>query len=272
MNKIIYILVTALMFSMPVSAWAFDHNHSTWDQLLAKHVKWINSGAGSQVDYKGFVKGHSKLKLYLNSLSGVSQKEFDSWTKDRQLAFLINAYNAFTIELILTKYPGLKSIKDTGSFLKSPWKKKFFNLLGELRYLDWIEHEMIRKPGAYDDPRIHAAVNCASVGCPALRNSAFKADTLNADLEDNMQRFLRDSSRNRFNTKTGKLEVSKIFDWYGGDFKKGYLGFNSLEEFFAKYAELLVKEPVSQAKIKGKMVDIDFLDYDWKLNDAGGGT
>ncbi|MDM8537651.1 DUF547 domain-containing protein, partial [Desulfobacterales bacterium HSG17] len=187
MNKLTYIFMGIFIFSMPVSSQAFDHKHTTWDHLLTKHIKWIKNGTASQVDYSGLKKDHAKLKLYINSLSGVTQKEFKSWTKEQQLAFLINAYNAFTIELILTKYPDLKSIKDIGSFLKNPWKKKFFNLLGKLRNLDWIEHDIIRKPGVYDDPRIHAAVNCASVGCPALRNSAFKADSLDADLEDNMQ-------------------------------------------------------------------------------------
>jgi len=268
MNKFAFLIMGILMFLMPVSVQAFDHKHSSWDILLAKHVKWISKGTASQVDYSGLKKDHAKLKLYLNSLSGISKKEFESWTKEQQLSFLINAYNAFTIELILTKYPYLKSIKDTGSFLKNPWKKKFFNLLGELRNLDWIEHDMIRKPGVYDDPRIHAAVNCASIGCPALRDRAFKADSLDADLEDSMQRFLNDHSRNRYNSKTRKLEVSKIFDWYGGDFKKGWLGFDSLENFFAKYAALLAEEPVDQAKIKVKMAAVEFLDYDWNLNDV----
>jgi len=267
MNKFIYTIIGIFIFLIPVSAQVFDHKHSTWNQLLGKHVKWINNGNASQVDYKGFKKDHAKLKLYINSLSGIPRAEFDSWTKEQQLSFLINAYNAFTIELILTGYPALKSIKDKGSFFKSPWKKNFFKLFGELRHLDWIEHDMLLSPGVYDDPRIHAAVNCASIGCPALRNSAFKANTIDTDLEDNMQRFFKDHSRNRYNTLTGKLEVSKIFDWYKEDFKKGYAGFNSLEDLFAKYADLLAKEPVNQAKIKGKMVSIDFLDYDWNLND-----
>lgn len=121
------------------------------------------------------------------------------------MAFLINAYNAYTVEWILTRYPNLKSIKDLGSFLQSPWQKKFFSLLGEERHLDWIEHEQL--PPLYSDPRVHAAVNCASIGRPALRNEAFTATRLEAQLEDGMQRFLADRTRNR--VKGGQLD----YDW-----------------------------------------------------------
>ena len=118
------------------------------------------------------------------------------------MALLINAYNAYTVELIPTRYPNLKSIKDLGSFLQSPWQKKFFSLRDQERHLDWIEHEQLPPPCS--DPRVHAAVNCASIGCPALRNEAFTAARLEAQLEDGMQRFLADRTRNR--VKDGQLD------------------------------------------------------------------
>ena len=161
--------------------------------------------------------------------------------------------NAFTVELILTRYPDVNSIKDLGSFFTSPLKKKFFTLLDEERHLDWIEHEMIRKPGMYDDPRIHAAVNCASTGCPALRNEAFIAGILDVQLEDNMRRFLTDKTRNRYDSKTRNLEVSKAFDWYREDFQKGYLGIHSLEGFFAEYADLLAETPEGRETARKKI-------------------
>ena len=257
-----------MFFSFPVQAGAFDHTHTLWNELLAKHVQWISGGAASQVDYAGFKTDILSLEAYLNELSAVAQTEFDAWGKDQQLAFLINAYNAFTIQLILTEYPDVASIKDLGSFFTNPWKKKFFTLLEEKRYLDWIEHEMIRKPGVYDDPRIHAAVNCASIGCPALRAEAFVAGALDSQLEDNMRRFLMDKSRNRYNSRTGMLEVSKVFDWYREDFQKGYLGFHSLKEFFAGYADLLANTPEGQQEVGKGRAKIIFLKYDWDLNDA----
>ncbi len=268
MKKIpIYIpLIVALIASAPAAA-DFDHQHSTWDRLLKAHVKWIQDGAASVVDYAGFQKDRETLGRYLNQLSGVSMDTFQTWNKDRQLAFLINVYNAFTVELILTEYPDLESIKELGSFLTSPWKKKFFTLLGEKRHLDWVEHDMIRQDGLYNDPRIHAAVNCASIGCPALRDEAFIAERLDRQLEDQMRRFLRDESRNRYNPKTGKLEVSKIFDWYREDFNRGWMGYDSLQDFFANYADLLADKPAHVDKIKNRQVEITFLDYDWALND-----
>ena len=257
-----------IIFSFPVQIGAFDHTHSRWNGLLAKHVRWISGGTASQVDYTGFKADNSLLEAYLNDLSAVFQTEFDAWGKDRQLAFLINAYNAFTIQLILTEYPEVDSIKDLGSFFTNPWKKKFFTLLDEKRHLDWVEHEKIRKPGIYDDPRIHSAVNCASIGCPALRNEAFVADELDSQLEDNMRRFLTDKSRNRYNPKTGNLEVSKVFDWYREDFQKGYLGINSLKEFFAGYADLLSNTSEGRERVRKGQAKIIFLRYDWNLNDA----
>jgi hypothetical protein len=181
------------------------------------------------------------------------------------MAFLINAYNAFTVELILTRYPDLKSIKDMGSFVQSAWRKKFFSLLGEPRHLDWIEHEQLRP--LYNDPRVHAAVNCASIGCPALRNEAFTAGRLEAQLDDGMVRFLGDRTRNRVNG--GQLEVSAIFKWFKEDFEKGHKGFSKVEDVFAKFAVQLSDKPEEQARLRGKTLPVTHLDYDWSLNEVG---
>ena len=141
------------------------------------------------------------------------------------MAFLINAYNAFTVEKILTRYPDIKSIRDFGKVFGNPWKDKFFTLLGQECTLDGIEHEMLRKHGAYDEPRVHFAVNCASIGCPMLREEAYVAERLDAQLEEQAERFLSDRTRNRYSAQTGALEVSKIFDWFKEDWTSGYRGF-----------------------------------------------
>lgn len=252
----------------PLFAADFDHDHAVWDELVKKHVVWINDGVASEVDYVGFQKDRDRLKTYLDDLSAVSSDEFQGWTKDDQLAFLINAYNAFTIELILTEYPEIDSIKDIGGFLSNPWKQEFFVLLGEERHLDWVEHERIREPGVYNDPRIHAGVNCASIGCPALRDEAFVGARIDAQLEDQMKRFLRDETRNRYNAEEGELQVSKIFDWFESDFNSGWMGYNSHKEFFADYAEELADTPEDREKVKNGDYDLDFLNYDWGLNDV----
>lgn len=249
-------------------AQAFDHSHASWQALLARHVKVAANGNASAVDYQGVQSERAALKTYLDSVSAVSEAEYRQWPTPLRLAFLINAYNAYTVDLVLSKYPNLESIKDIGTIFQSPWKKKFFTLLGQERNLDDIEHGMIRASGAFDDPRIHFAVVCASVGCPMLRPEAFNAERLNAQLEDGMRRFLSDSSRNRFDTTSGRLLVSKIFDWYGKDFEQGHKGFDSLKASFARSADQLAATAEARARIRAGDYRIEFLDYDWRLNDA----
>ena len=245
----------------------FDHNYAAWETLLKKHVKWSPDGKQSRMDYRALAAERSALQAVLAEWSAVTPAQFAAFSRDQQKAFLINAYNGFTAELILTKYPGLKSIKDIGSLLQSPWKNKFFTLLGEQRYLDWIEHEQLRPK--YNDPRVHGAVNCASIGCPALRPDAFTAQKLDAQLSDGMIRFMGDRTRNRYNAQTGKLEVSSIFKWFREDFEKGQRGFSKLEDVFAFYADQLTDDAASRDKLRAKTVGINFLDYDWSLNDTG---
>jgi hypothetical protein len=229
-------------------AQAFDH--SAWDALLKKHVVVLPGAHASQLRYAALAQERAALKAYLASLSGVGQAEFDAWPKDERKAFLINAYNAFTVEKILTRYPDIGSIWDFGKLFGNPFKDDFFTLFGRKATLDGIEHGTLRKPGAYDDPRIHYAVNCASIGCPMLREEAYVAARLEAQLEEQARRFLGDRSRNRF--RDARLEVSKIFDWFKEDFEPR-------EQYFARYAALLGHP--------GGPVRIEFLDYDWTLND-----
>ncbi len=266
MMNILHRLILALAMSFSLGALAQpDSQYAAWNGLLEKHVKWLPDNKQSRVDYNGFKADRAELKKVLDAMTAVSKSDFDAWSKPQQMVFLINAYNAFTVELILTKYPDLKSIKDLGSFVSSPWKKKFFKLLGEERTLDWIEHEQLRPN--YGDPRVHAAVNCASIGCPALRSDAFTVAKLDAQLEDGMLRFMGDRTRNR--VKGGTLEVSSIFKWFREDFEKGQRGFNKVEDVFAKYAAQLTDDAAEQARLKAKTVAVNHLDYDWSLNAVG---
>ncbi len=249
------------------SSFAQDSD-AAWTALLARHVVLVDDRHASRVDYAGFAADRAALDRYTGALSAVSKNAFDRLSKPQQMAFLINAYNAFTIELILTRYPKLDSIRDLGSLFGSPWKKRFIALLGDQVSLDDIEHGMLRAPGRYDDPRIHFAVNCASIGCPALREEAYAADRLDAQLDDQARRFLSDRTRNRFDPKARALQVSKLFDWYGDDFTKGHRGIASVRGFLAGYAEPLADAPADRALIRGQGAPLGFTDYDWKLNDV----
>jgi len=260
------LLAFVLMSLLAVSAHAeFDHTYAAWGPLVKKHVRWLPDDKQSRVDYAGFKADRAALKQVLAQLSAVPKAEFAGWTKAERMAFLINAYNAFTVELILTRYPDLKSIKDLGPFLSTPWKIEFFTLLGEKRHLDWIEHEQLRP--LYDDPRVHGAVNCASIGCPALRNEAFTAARLDQQLDDGMLRFMSDRTRNR--ARGGRLEVSSIFKWFREDWEQGHRGFSRIEDLYAKYAKELSDDPAVQAKIRAATMPVSHLDYDWSLNAVG---
>jgi hypothetical protein len=268
-------LLLLALTTVSAAAQGFDHEHKAWTALLKKHVVLVDGGKASQARYAGFQQDRPALKAYLDSLSKVTSQEFDGWSKAQRMAFLINAYNAHTVEKILTRYPDIRSIWDFGKVFGNPFKDRFFTLLGRPATLDQIEHETLRKPGAYDEPRVHFAVNCASIGCPMLREEAYVAGRLEAQLEEQTRRFLSDRSRNRFNAESGQLEVSRIFDWFKEDWTSGYRGFEgkaaparSREQYFAAYAALLADTPEDRKRIQDGKAALRFLEYDWALNDA----
>jgi len=257
----------ALLSCLPGMARAqFDPAHAVWDGLLRKHVVPVDGGHATRVNYRGMAADRKALQAYLGELSRVSADDYARWTRDRKLAFLINAYNAFTVEKVLMRYPDLKSIRDFGIIFGNPWKDDFFTLLGLPQNLDGLEHGLIRAPGVFDDPRIHFAVNCAAVGCPALRGEAYVAARLDAQLDAQALRFLADRSRNRH--AGNALEVSRIFDWYGGDFAAGHRGINSVAQYLARHAHVLADREADRQAVRGAKLPIRFLDYDWRLNDV----
>ncbi|MDO6566115.1 DUF547 domain-containing protein [Alteromonas sp. 1_MG-2023] len=280
-SRLVSSAMGVLLLAMPVVAHAEASLHEAYSVMLAKYVVPINpvtsgdgveiKGTSTQVNYAGFKSSQTELNAYLKSLSAVSKDTFEQWDKNTQLAFLINAYNAYTIDLILTRYPDLTSIRDIGGFFSSPWKQAFAPLLGEKRSLDDIEHGLIREKGVYNEPRIHFAVNCASIGCPALREEAYVGDKLDEQLEQQTVRFLSDNSRNYYDGNT--LHISKIFSWYKEDFEMKWRDSASLAGFIAQHDDaLLFKDgsPLDDSDIKAIMsgnIDIEFLDYNWALND-----
>ena len=221
-------------------------DHGSWTQLLQKHVR--SSGL---VDYKGFVADQDKLRAYTEILS--NNPPAASWSDEDQIAYWINAYNAFTVKLIVDNYP-VKSIKDLNPSLSIPtvrsiWTKEWFQIGGEDFSLDRIEHKILRKD--FEEPRIHFAVNCASISCPNLRAEAYEGEILDTQLTEQTRLFLADNSRNKISEHS--VVVSKIFSWFGGDFKKG----QSLIDFLNKYTSTTIDK---DAKVR-------FMSYDWNLNE-----
>jgi hypothetical protein len=257
------LLVLALLASAPSMAQAFDHGHAAFSRLLQRHVAWNAAGTATSVDYAGLQRERAALDAYLQHLSTVSNAGYGRWDTPHRQAFLINAYNAATLQLILQRYPDLGSIKELGSLLQSPWKRRFVALLGRQRSLDEIEHQLLRGAADYRDPRIHFAVNCASIGCPALRPEAYRADRLDAQLSDQTRRFLSDRSRNRFHAGKSVLHVSKIFDWYAADFDRHAAG---VPAFLASNAQSLGLSPGMAIRLRQGRLPLRYLDYNWKLN------
>lgn len=255
-----FLVITTL--SLSSNATAFDHSHGVWDILLKKHVVMRDENRSSRVNYEGMKKDVALFETYRTSLSSVSQKEYDTWTRNQKLAFLINAYNAFTIKLVLDHYP-VASIRDIGGLFKSPWKIEFISLLEKTRSLDDIEHQMIRQKGVFDEPRIHVALVCAAIGCPALRNEAYTDEKLEAMLESSLVHFLSDPTRNRFNAKKNRFEISSIFNWYEQDFIDKY---GSLKAFLIINAQNFTLGNGDLDTINQGKFTVDFLDYDWTLN------
>lgn len=233
----------------------FDLSFKDWDQWLKTYAR-VQEPVTS-VNYKEAQKNRKSLDLIASQFESVSKNTFDSWSEKDRLSFLINAYNVFTVKLIVDNYP-LESIKDLGSLFKSPWKKKFFKLFGQEENLDGIEHEKIRKD--FKEPRIHFAVVCASKGCPALKGEAYVGSRLNDQLEESLRSFLKDKTRNRWDEKNNTLHISKIFKWYGDDFKNAS---GSVPAFLAPRmaGSEAQQQQLNQAKI-------EFLDYDWSLNET----
>ncbi|MRJ43361.1 DUF547 domain-containing protein [Idiomarina loihiensis] len=252
--------VLAMSWQMTASAQSFDPSHTAFTDVLNEHVEVYDAGLKSAVNYRELSENRLPLDNYLASLSAVELSEYESWTHEQQLAFLINAYNAFTLQLIIDNIDKFESgkadsIRNLGGLFSSPWEKSFFTLLGEKRTLDWVEHEKIRVD--FDKPRIHAALVCAAVSCPKLRAEAFTGENLENQLENQIVTFLSDRDKNGIDDEG--LYLSKIFDWYREDF-------DGLQDYLRTYSGALSDGSGNGDNKNFQSLDIRFVDYNWKLN------
>ena len=222
-------------------------NHSALTALLQKHVD-----EQGLVNYKALQSDRKLLQNYLQSLSKTVPAK--NWSKEEKLAYWINAYNAFTLELILEHYP-LTSIKDIGAsikipFVNTPWQIDFIQIGEEKFNLDDIEHGIIRKE--FNEPRIHFALVCAAVSCPKLRNEAYEADRLESQLQDQALSFILDKKLN--DVSSDPIQLSKLFQWFSGDFKKE-------SKNIIDYLNTILPEPLP------KNTKISYKEYYWELNE-----
>ena len=238
-------LGVSFLYCLPIAA-ADNIDHAVFGDLLGKYVK------SGRVNYAGFKADQAKLDQYLSYLEKIDP---ETLSRNEQFAFYINAYNAWTIRLVLTGYPGLKSIKDLGSILQSPWSKEIVRINGKTLTLDDIEQKILRP--RFKDPRVHFVINCASKSCPPLNSEPYRGATLDVQLDKVTRDFVNGPKNYRLDGDS--LWVSSIFKWYSEDFNNDPAG------FFQIYAEASLKKALDEI---GNRIKVKYLDYDWSLNEA----
>jgi hypothetical protein len=234
MKLIRFLIYSLLLCFCTVSAQKIDH--SKWTEILQLYV-----AENGDVNYKKMQKNRDTFKVYLNDLASNPPK--DSWSNSEIKAYWINAYNAFTVQLVLDNYP-IKSIKD----ISEPWGQMFFKIGGKSMSLNTIEHEILRPMG---DPRIHFAIVCASESCPKLLNYAYESETLNDQLDQAAKEFINDASKNSLTAS--EITISKIFKWFKSDFPKG-------DDFISYLNNYSIVKLFPETKI-------NYQNYNWFLNE-----
>lgn len=242
-------VLVIFIWSSPAAA--FDFN--LWDGLLTKYVSEKASGGVMfhSVDYPA-MKSDPDWSRLISDLKKFSPESLK--TREQKLAFWINLYNIFAVKMVQDHFP-VKSIKDAGSFFSPVWGKTV-GVVGEKEIsLDEIEHKILRKMG---EPRIHTAIVCASVSCPDLRIKAYSAPNLEAQLDDQLRRFLENTGKGlRIDSQENRIYISSIFKWFSEDFEpKG-----GAVQFIIPYAPEQDRKYLKDQKDK-----IFYLDYDWGLN------
>jgi hypothetical protein len=260
-------LLLAVVFTVPILAAAdFDHSHSAYDAVLKAHV------AEGRVDYRALKAAPQALNDYLAELAQVPEQQFRKWSKEQQLAYYFNLYNAATLKLIVDHYP-VKSIKDIGSLFKGPWDQPVVRLFGKTITLNELEHGILRKD--YHEPRLHLALVCAAKGCPPLRDEAYTAEQLDKQLDDQARTYLGSSKGLRIDRGKREVQVSAIFKWYGDDFvgkytpSSGFSGLGKTERAVASFCSKYVSD-TDRRYLEAGGYDLEYLDYDWSLNEGGG--
>ena len=224
-------------------------DREAWGRVLSAHTAQVKDVAGVRVDYAA-LRHSADWSRVLASLVACRPEELR--TRKQRLAFWIDAYNALAIDVVVRHYP-LKSIRDVGSLLRPVWKREAGTIGGRAYSLDEIEHAILRPLG---EPRIHAAIVCASLSCPPLRREPFHPDRLEAQLDDQLRAFLADP-RKGARLEGDTLWLSRIFDWFADDFAAA----GGVLAFVRPHLPSEIRERLPAAP------RLRFLDYDWGLND-----
>ncbi|MBI4387484.1 MAG: DUF547 domain-containing protein [Candidatus Omnitrophica bacterium] len=255
------ILLFAVLFpgTHAFSSTTFDHNYPEWSKLLSRYTQH------GFVDYVSIKKSPDLLNDYFKSIETISQAEFRQWSKQEKIAFWINAYNVATIRLITEYYPLHKKAfwkafafpSNSIQQIPNVWDRPALEIFGETVSLNHIENEILRKE--FKEPRIHFALVCASLSCPVLRNEPYRADKLDRQLNDQVSVFLTNPKKFRYNPDADTLYLSPIFKW----FKKDFETVGGIISFSKAHLPKTISNDISEE------TKIEWLDYDWSLNEKG---
>ena len=258
------------------AAGAIHNSEFSYDSYAAALRKHVDDKG--MVSYAALKETTAELHRFVRALAAVDTEMYEAWDEQAKIAFWINAYNALTLKVIIDHYPikaGLISglAYPTSSIRQIPgvWDKSLFLVMGQRMTLDQIEHETLR--ARFNEPRIHVALVCAAMGCPPLRNEPFIGEKLDDQLDDQVKRFLTDPAKFRIDRDAGKVHLSSIFTWFGGDFVKTYKpaeGFASGGSDAEKAVLHFISNdlPAAEAEyLKTGNYKVEYLDYDWSLNE-----
>ncbi len=239
---------------------SFDPGYKIYATVLAKSVN------GEAIDYKQLKENRLSLDTVVAQFSALSSEAYARMTTSESMTFWINAYNAITLRSIIDAYP-VQSIRD----IKGVWKEKQWNVAGRIVTLDEIEHSILRPD--YKDPRVHFAVNCASVGCPPLLPVPFKPEQLDSQLHEVSAQFVNHLTRNKIDINRATISTTQIFEWFGDDFIALYGGdqqFSYLEKKDAAIMNFIytyANETNANLLSSYEKWSLEYYDYDWSLND-----
>lgn len=234
-------------------------SYEPYAELLQTYVD-----ENGMVDYQSLQQNRQGLDQFNASIGAVSSATYESWSDNQKIAFLINAYNSFTLQSIIDQDPIKDSIRD----IPGVWRIRTFEIAGESKTLDNIEHQTLRKD--FNEPRIHAALNCTALSCPPLRPEPYVADQLDQQLDEQVEKWLSSSYGVQIDREAAEVKISEIFDWFGEDWLADYgveSGFAGSDKeraalnFMTQYLE-----PEDAAYLEAGDYQVKYLDYDWSLN------
>jgi hypothetical protein len=266
-----FVLAFCIIFVVRTSAFSFDHEYIDYGKTLKTYVQ------NGLVDYSGLKQNRQGIDSFVEQVTRVSEDEYKNWTREQQLAFWINVYNGWFLQIVIDHYP-IKSTRIVGFLypensvqrIDGIWKDIHLTTAGRSVSLDSIEHNILRP--LFQEPRIHFAIVCASIGCPSLKTEPYRAAILNAQLEDSARGFANNPQKVRLEKATKTIHISKIFKWFAEDFRT----FAGNETWVQDYPQDQ-KGPLAflsryltdtdAALLKHEKYRVEYLEYDWSLND-----